>query len=150
MVVPKGDTRDLLTDLGHQVVDDVIGEVRSSHVALSDTAINREPDGVPPVYPHTALGHNSGWGIGGGSARGFRRLVVTGFSRDMWKVGCMFNKAGSLSHRSAAPAVFLDGWDCDFCLLGEQWGLVLLPWTGCWPGLAPTGKRGHPAWCCGV
>lgn len=62
VVVPEGDTRDLLADLGHQVVDDIIEEGRSSHVALSDPAINREPVGVPPVYPHTPLGYNGGGG----------------------------------------------------------------------------------------
>lgn len=43
------------TDLGHQVLDDTIQGVKSSHAALSDPAVNGEPVGVPPVYPHTTL-----------------------------------------------------------------------------------------------
>lgn len=65
MVVPEGDTRDLLADLGHQVVYDIIEEVRSRHVALSDPVINREQVRVPHVYPHTPLRYNSGVGDSG-------------------------------------------------------------------------------------
>ena len=55
MVQTEGHSKGLLTDFDHQVVNDAIVKVRSSHTALSDSAVDGKPARVHSIHPNTAL-----------------------------------------------------------------------------------------------